>query len=199
MSSRRLIIGLGSGRCGTVSLKELLAAQDRTVALHEHRVLPWVANLNELYQCVEVLGDLDSPVVAGVASYYLPYLDNIRRSLSHFGFHELRVIALQRGLPETVESFMRKTQGRNHWQPSSPEYRQDPKWDRAFPKYSSGLSKHEAIGKYWEDYYTACERERVEIFPLEALNSPEGQAEILSACGFDEPRIKLDIRANAGM
>ena len=196
MDSKRLIIGLGTGRCGTTTIKDLLTIQDRTVALHEHLVLPWEINLNKLYQCLEILAKIDSPVVAGIAFYYLPYLDNIRRSLSQFGFQELRIIALQRNCPDTVKSYMLKTEGLNHWQLGSSSYRKEATWDPAYPKYSYSLSKKEAIEEYWKDYYAACEHEKIAIFPLESLNSFEGQIEILSACGFDAPRTQLGIKSN---
>lgn len=196
MISRRLIIGLGSGRCGTVSLRNLLALQEGTCALHEHFILPWETNYSLLYQAMEVLAGNRYPVVAAVASYYLPYIGDISKSLKHFGFQSMSVVVLRRSQAETVSSFLRKTMGRNHWQTNTGAAK-DSKWDNSFPKYCSSLKKFEAIERYWRDYYSLCYRNGWPVFSTDCLNSESGQRELLVTSGYQNPVISTGIWANS--
>jgi len=49
MEIRKLIIGLGTGRCGTMSLSKLLSMQENTIVSHETGTpLPWDFDLASL-------------------------------------------------------------------------------------------------------------------------------------------------------
>lgn len=191
-----VFLGIGTGRCGTVSLAKLLDAQPDVICTHEERPhLPWdfdwkkkedweafqthVARFKQRQAIARLAGD--------VAFYWLPYLHEMFSS-----FPDLKVICLKRDREETIRSYMKKTQGRNHWMHhDGKKWRLDPIWDKCYPKYDVE-SKEEAIGRYWDDYYRAVEDwarhypDQVRVFSTHVLNSEEGQDEIFAFLGLKE-------------
>lgn len=188
-----LIIGLGTGRCGARSLATLLSRQPSTAVAHESKpLLPWERSSSD--------GDLPKrfgklaarfPQVArigDVACFYLPYAEEILDR-----FEEARFICLRRDRQETIDSFVRllvKTrQGRpmNHWSADREGFDSD-EWDAMFPKYPT-RDMAQAIGLYWDEYYSWCERliaahsQRVRLFETNALNDPAAVREILTFAG----------------
>ena len=63
----RLIIGLGTGRCGTVSLKALLDLQKDTHATHETMLLPHKFNERKFVQYMRKVWGRKTRIVADVA------------------------------------------------------------------------------------------------------------------------------------
>ena len=89
-----------------------------------------------------------------------------------------------------MASYLRRTEGRNHWvRHDGIHWEPDEVWDKAFPKYAID-DKEEAVAQYWEDYYATSERLQRDysgnfrLFPVDALNSREGQRAILSFIGI---------------
>ena len=205
-----IVIGMGSGRSGTKSLAKLLDEQDNAKVTHEYgEPLHW--DLNELHwqlwedrldkwkdarirkewiNQVKINGD--------VASWYLPYIekviqDNFDGLKTPILGLDIKVIVLKRDKDEVIESFDEWTGQGNRWQEKGGDW---PEYDHAFPTYPDGLSKREAIGQYWEDYYETCEwledvTDFVKVFDIDVLNSKEGQQEIFDFLGVDGEYVEV--------
>lgn len=200
---RHLIIGLGTGRCGTVSISNLLSEQENTKVFHEgigklgkDRLLPWetideewwILNIKSLFSC-------DEDHVGDVAFYYLPYVDLLRK---HFSF-QLKLFALKRDREETINSYMKKTKNRNHWyNHDGIKWKKDPVWDKCYPKFDE-KDKYKAIGLYWDYYYKVVEEKGIKVFEYkEVLNNEEHQYNFLKYLDVENPRTNTNIHMNKG-
>lgn len=185
---KRIVLGLGSGRCGTLTLARLLDAQPGFSVTHECIPAPWEFSEASYRKLCEELASRPAPVVGDVASYHLPYVPRFFAD-----FDDVRCVCLRRERAEVVDSFLRITPDRNHWtDPASAfwsdRWRPDPAWDPCFPKYP--LDKAEAIAAYWEEYYAAA-ADLARRFPgrflvadmRDALNNRETQMRILDFVG----------------
>jgi len=198
-----IVIGMGSGRSGTKSLAKLLDEQDNAKVTHEYgEPLHW--DLNQLHwqlwedrlkKWVNTWVDIDSegPIITGdVASWYLPYIEKTVRAELKLKY-KVNVIVLKRDKDDVVESFDEWTGQGNRWQEKGGDW---PEYDHAFPTYPDELSKREAIGQYWEDYYETCEwledvTDFVKVFDIDMLNSKEGQQEIFDFLGIDGEYVEV--------
>lgn len=181
-----LAIGLGTGRCGTVSLAELLDHQPGARVTHERRpLLPWEPD-EALYRArLETFRSDEAALVGDVGPYYLPYAPWLLRDVD-----EVRLVCLQRDRDAVIGSFFARTGRRNHWTADhGSRWRADPEWDRCFPTYATD-SKEEAIGRYWDEYYRRAGElarrhpARFRIFDMEAaLNDRRGQERLLDFVG----------------
>ena len=191
--NKQLIIGLGTGRCGTVSLTNLLVAQGVN-ATHENIRLPWLFS-DEIDTVLNDIISRNENRVSDTALYYLPYIPHIIDKYPNTKF-----ICLRRNKKDTVNSYIRKTQGRNHW---SMEHDMIPNiWDKFYPTYKI-TDKREAIEYYWDEYYLqAIEYESLypnsfKIFQTEdVLNKRLSQLELFKFLGIDNYQIVLNIKEN---
>jgi hypothetical protein len=195
-----LVLGIGTGRCGTHTLAELLNRQPDAFVTHEQRpLLPWHparggpgirARLERFRR--------DRPqrpgLIGDVALFYLLYLEEAIALEPG-----LRVICLERPREEVVASFCRWLDAvhpvpTNHWaaRPSG-GWHHDPIWTRAFPQYATS-DRAEGIRLYWEEYHErVAELSRrfpgnVRVFPIEALNDAAGVRNVLSFAGVAADR-----------
>lgn len=186
---KRVIIGLGTGRCGTHTLTGLLDQQPGTVALHQPKpCLPWHPDYGWYRGVVELIESIEAPVVALVSWFYLNYVPVLARDF------DATFICMQRDRDLTVDSILRLTPQFDNWsnQPVtasvSPEYRD------LFPKYDVS-DKREALERYWAEYYEIAREfeaerpDRVRTFPTEQFNSEAGVAELLAFAGYGEEAI----------
>ncbi len=201
---KRLIIGLGTGRCGTVSLKALLALQQDTHATHEMMLLPHKFNEKKFAAYMGRLSNRKAEISVDVALWNLPYVTAILAE-----YHNAKLICLKRDKDAVVKSYMAKTPKRNHWTQRNSAYWSDKKWPRekrcsygsCYPKFDA--DKEEAIGLYWDYYYTVSEiyeesfPDNFRIFPVEYLNTRDGCESILDFAGYVEMVIKVGIHRNA--
>lgn len=186
---RRLVCGLGTGRCATASLARLLAAQHGWRATHEHKpVLSW--NPADEPRPERHFDDPCYPLRADVGFYYLPH---VRRLAELYG-EAIRFVCLRREREATVASFLRY--GEPQWFTAD-----DPHWGRAFPTHAE-LSFREALVRYWDAYYAESERlaadlgDRFRIFELEQLNHEAGVREILSFARVEDPQVHIGIHVH---
>jgi len=194
----RIFLGIGTGRCGTVSLFKLLANIEGVYCTHEHPpLLPWWVDEDLFRIHAERLESQRSEWAGDVAFYWLPYL-----RLAFERWPDLRIIVLQRERRATIESYMRKTIGRNHWvDHDGTIWRTDSTWDPCYPKARRWserqqkmvplrLSKRALLGLYYDEYYRAA-YEWLKKYPdqifwmdTEDLNTQEGQAELFDFLGI---------------
>ncbi|MGO8744447.1 MAG: hypothetical protein ACLQNE_00525 [Thermoguttaceae bacterium] len=197
----QLIVGLGTGRCGTQSLAVILSRQDRAQVTHERHgpAIAWQGDHERVAAFVqECLAASDLDLVGDVAFYYLPYVEHIL-SLAP----ETRFVCLKRERKPTVDSYLVWTRRRNHWtEHDGTKWKLDD-WDRCYPKYPMG-SKREAVDRYWDEYYDraglleSAHPRSFRVFPTESLNTATGQQEMFEFLGLpgDARRIILDVRKN---
>lgn len=183
-----VIIGLGTGRCGTVSLSQLLSKQTSCRVTHENQakqLLPWIVNQQQFNKyCKSILSQSNEYDVIGDVSFYnLPYVN-----LYLERFPGVKFIVLKRPKEQVVNSYMIKTKKWNNWQKHSNAKN---RWFKTFPKYSEDLTKEQALGMYYDDYYKLCD----DIIPPESrydistasLNNRSACIEMLKFCGFTDP------------
>lgn len=193
VNNNQLIIGLGSGRCGTSSLSILLNEQNNCVSSHEslEHNYTWGQNFSTINNIIKQRF-INNKFVAETASYLLPNVDEFIEF-----YPNVKFIILKRGMIETVKSFMYKTRNRNHWQTHNGTKYNHCRWDRSFPKFEAKNKQH-AIELYWEMYYDLCStinRDRCFYINTPDLNDESICTEMLRWCGFTGPIYK-NILAN---
>jgi len=199
----KMIFGLGTGRCGTVSLSELFNKQSGVCSTHEGQFLPWEHDLVAFYQGIlKEIFIAGKPTAAPVAFYWIKYLGNIFRDV-----RDPKVIVLKRRREEVVASFAGMYQDRNYWSdPKSDKFTgRDPgitPLGEMFPSYP--LSKEEALGAYWDTYYDIAESwikrfpERMIIVDTYSMfNDKKYQRAVLKFLGIKRPVIDINIKKNA--
>lgn len=197
----KIIIGCGTGRCGTVSLSVLLNSQSGFRVGHESVRMPWDFNKNYAAMALSFFLNSDK-IVGDIASWYLPYMKYFLTKEDR-----VKVICLKRSKEEVVKSFIRKTgwKDANHWTEKTSSYYQssfkEQAFDMHFPKYDLPLKK--ALEKYWNDYYEWAERlqqrfeGRFKIFDCSlVLNSENHQKQLFDFLEVENPNILLGIKAN---
>ena len=178
-----LVCGLGTGRCGTKSLAELLR-RNGFDAVHERKpALAWEDEPNPFRH----FRKRNSAWFADVGFYYLPH---VRRLMEYFG--EMRFVCLKRDRRETIESFVRRRPEETHW---FADDGQPDGWDRSFPTYNCEFAA--AVGRYWDDYYREAESlqcHRFRVYQMENLNCPRCVEDLLRFVGVDDPNVVTGIR-----
>lgn len=166
----KLKLGLGTGRCGTVSLSKLIDAEHEQLPM-----LPWLRNRDIFEMHLRAL--YANEVERSVALFYLKHIPWIFEEVD-----DVRAVCLKRDREGTIESFLKKVNNHNHWQPQGNKNN----WTKCFPTYEEVDSKAKAIGLYWDDYYDLAQKysakygERFEIVEMSALNSEDGQEKIFN-------------------
>lgn len=190
---KNIIIGLGTGRCGTVSLTNLLSLQDSCVANHEYRMKNqarvWGNNFTALKEYID---NKSEKFVCEVSFYNLPEVDRLIDR-----YNNVKFIIMKRDKQETIDSYMKKTIGRNHWQEHDGTRYRYCEWDSAYPKFN-GNDKADSIGMYWDMYYHLCDHIDQSLCYTMNTNDLNDEAkclDMLSFCGFKSPKY-LKIKLN---
>ncbi|MDX1641754.1 MAG: sulfotransferase [Balneolaceae bacterium] len=199
---KKIVFGIGTGRCGTVSLCKLLNTQKNANITHEDKEeLPWEFSKEIIDRKLNNIRGRNGKYVGDIAFYYLPYVEYIIEKIPSVKF-----ICLERKKEEVVKSYMKKTWGRNHWvNHKGIRWRKDPKWDKCYPKYDV-LFKKSALRKYWDDYHQKS-LQLEQLYPKNfklmnmrfALNTREGVLELLKFIQITDNDIIVEkrIKANA--
>lgn len=192
----RIVLGLGTGRCGTKSLARLLNAQPGFSVTHEARpILPWQGTQHGLESKIARMWGRKGRAVGDVCFSYLPYIERAFRT-----FPNLVAVCMQRQREATVQSLMRKTVGRNHWGIHGPDDRRDARWDACFPTYPE-RDKEAAVRRYWDEYACAAATleakypERFRVVDLDALNDEAQVRELLRFVAPDLARPRIVVGA----
>lgn len=192
---KNIIIGLGTGRCGTVSLTNLFKSQSSCVAEHEYTAHNsqhgevWGDNFMELVDYIESKSE---KFVCEISFYNLPYIDQLIDR-----YDDVKFIIMKRDRQETINSYLKKTINRNHWQEHDGTRYKYCKWDSAYPKFE-GADKADSIGMYWDYYYETCSNINQALcynLNLDDLNNEGKCLDMLSFCGFVSPKY-LNIKLN---
>lgn len=194
-----IIVVLGTGRCGTKSLHTLLNEQPGVTSTHEfggQLLLPWRPDQRLFKQALQVLMTADTPIVASVASFQLPYVHMFREALPN---KTLKFVCLERDRTEVIESFMAWTGRKNHWQPR-PEFPNV--YDHCFPTCNKSITKQGAIGKYWSQYHGTAKQQEEQfddfgIFKTDSLNSRMELEALFNWLGLKDFHTKI-FRENKG-
>lgn len=199
--TRRLIVGLGTGRCGTHSLAKLLSIQPETVAFHQPLpCLPWQIDEDAFAVTRRTVDEAfgQAPIVGLVGWYYLNYVD---RFMDHYATTS---IALRRDRAATVASVLRTTRGHDNWSATPSEPDANTTHRHLFPQFPAP-DKQTAVEQYYDDYYqrvaSLADRSAraVGTFDTEALNTVDGVGALLTFAGYgSEAVIRTEIREDAG-
>lgn len=193
---KRLIIGIGSGRCGTHSLAELLALQPGTSSFHQPKpCLPWYTDFGWYGETRRFIDGQDAQTVGLVAWYYLNYLDLFIRD------YDTRVIVLRRERAATVASISRLTTEFDNWSSRPPSASITASYRTLFPQFDVE-DKTEALGRYYDLYYRTSDAhaqrrpQLVHTWSTDDLNSAERVQELLTFAGYgSDATIRTEIRA----
>ncbi len=196
--NKQLIISIGTGRCGSVSLSKFLSAQEYVSVLHEGRLdshkirklIKWGNDEDNLFEWLEFLLSLDeNKFVGDTGMYYLPYIEQIIDK-----YPQVKIIVMERDKGEVVKSYIKKTIGRNHWfDHDGKEWDKDDKWDPCYPKYDI-INKEKALEKYWEDYKNQTNNlilkfpDKIKKWTIQSLNTLNGKNEILNFLNYNLDR-----------
>ncbi|KPK68180.1 hypothetical protein AMJ82_08950 [candidate division TA06 bacterium SM23_40] len=171
-----IIVGLGSGRCGTKSLAAILGLP------HEAVALPWEHDERLFRAAMSKL----SRTGGDVGCYWLTYAERVLET-----FPDTRFICLKRPRKETVASWVRRFAGAETFDLFVMHLDDEARIHapRMFPDYGDRPIA-EAAGLYWDEYYEKAEKlqERYQqcfrIFSMSpVLNEPMAQAEMLRFVG----------------
>jgi hypothetical protein len=186
--SKTLIIGLGTGRCGSLSLSYFLNNQPGIKVLHEgainyqahplkwyndhENVLKWIKNIEKLSDSSQYFGD--------IGMYFLPYVDFLIEQ-----FPRSKFICLKREREAVIQSYLKWTQDHNPWYEYNREaWRKNNIWDDAFPKFNEP-NKSKAVGLYWDMYYEEIDKlikkypQNICCFHTQLLNDINTRSDIL--------------------
>jgi hypothetical protein len=185
---RTIFVGCGTGRCGTTSLTKLIGGCKDAVCAHERRpLLPWIFNDDLFQERVQWFSSSTARITGDVAYFYLPYLEKLIGV-----FPNMKVVCIERGRQEVIDSFMWKTRWQNRWHNhDGVEWVKDNVWDPTFPKYDT-TDKAEAIGAYWDEYRRRIRRiakkfpATVQTINMEELNTTQGQQKIFDFLALPE-------------
>ena len=209
---KNIVIGLGSGRCGTLSLSVIMNAQYSSCVTHEAYIkLPWVPLLGYLAINLKIVqGQHTGFWVGDVAPYYLNYTDTIFK-----WFPGAKMVCLKRDKEATVKSLLSCTDyfdsnhftstSSKHWDPSlwNLDSTESRTWRPCFPKYDA--NDYDAACMYWDEYYKKAYEyeekypEGFKIFDTDkTLNTSEGQQEMLNFAGFASAFCLMDLKIFKG-
>ena len=207
MNNKKVILGIGTGRCGTVSLSDLLNQQENAFFSHELKIkiqkevdynipLPWQYDKKKFDSDWHSILNYDGKYVGDVSMFWLPYLEKILDNSEG-----LKVICLQRDKQEVVNSYLKKTEGRNHWIKHDGKQWDSCPWDKSYPNFEAS-NKEDALKKYWDYYYELVDDlikkypDRIKIFQMKDLNNAKQVEDLLVFAGFENKRIISNIQKN---
>jgi hypothetical protein len=184
-----IIIGLGTGRCGTNTLARILS-DNGVLATHEAFTFEWEFNhvkFNSAAKCFE-----REECVSDVGFYWVNYADSFIKL-----FPKSKFVCLKRDKDKVIASFDRKTPHHNWWTDPDSDYWDGLKWHytsrmKMMPKYNAG--KIDAIARYYDDYYFLANGlfmtypNNFKIYNTdEVLNDEYTQEKMFKFIGIDKP------------
>ena len=205
---KSLLMGLGTGRCGTMSLATILDAQYSTsISFEGYYKLPWLANIDSLKHTIKNISMHAGETVGDVGFYYLPYVEKIIELTG-----DAKFVCIKRDKDETIASQIRAGQSLYHMHIVAQDSKhfdsdachlnneENRTFRNSFPKYD--LPLEDAWAQYHDDYYEKADYfERVypgtfKVFDMDSvLNTYDGQLEMLKWAGlkrqFVLPKVQI--------
>ncbi len=192
---KQLIISIGTGRSGSVSLSQFLSHQQKMRVLHEGKIeetesrtlIKWENDTDKLFNWLNYLLTFNSNeyFYGDTGMYYLPYIKLIIHK-----YPNVKIIGLVRDKEDVVNSYLNKTKGRNHWyNHNGKDWKKDNKWDPCYPKYNES-DKKKALELYWEEYDKSTKNlqkefpKQVKMWTIGEFNTENGKTEILDFIGY---------------
>ena len=185
-----MFIGIGTGRCGTVSLSKIIGGCDGCCVFHEanwkgkqhklNKPLPWlfdqrlaeerISNMKKRASLFSLFGD--------VAFYYLNYLDYFIEN-----YPNLKIVHIYRDKDLVIDSYLAKTSREtskkdyDNWTEGAENA--DDIWTPCFPQYKVS-SKKDGIGLYYSEYINTAKKYKDRMFEIhvEDINTLEGQGSL---------------------
>lgn len=189
-SQKRLVIVIGTGRSGSVSLYQLLSQQSGVAFSHEESpLLPWKTSVGLFHRKINKILKRKSSIVGDICHSWLPYIPMLIEC-----YPAARVIFLERDCEAVVSSYLNKLKRKkkNHWtQEHGKQWRRDSRFDPTFPKYGH-MELRAAIRRYCVEYLQSVDA-LIERYPGRirkwkteaALNQPEAASELLAFVGIE--------------
>ena len=198
---KRLILGLGPGKCGTMSLATLLDSQIDATVTHEEFAERMRRHFNNacLLMALKEMLARETGIIGDVAYYWLHYVKGLLL------YSSTKFICLKRARNEVIESHWTELDGSPIEKPPTfPGMKTvginligDTLLSEDSPITMQSVKEH--TGKMWDSYYQRAEHfermrpENFRIFPIEDLNSEEGVKEILNFAGFPEDKQVIEV------
>lgn len=198
----KLVIGAGSGRCGTTSFAHFLNAQKGAIVSHETFTnrIPWDRAGQKVYVDKLIRRGQNSK-----ARYFGDVALQWTNNIPYLVEKGAKVVILKRERDDVVRSFLQKSRSRNNWQPPGAGGTPKAPWFNCFPKFD-GPSKAEALGQYWDHIYqelvpSSLDKygsDNILVVYVDALNNERGLKKILDWIGIDpeDQAIKVGIHRN---
>lgn len=189
---QKLIIGLGTGRCGTTSLCRLLGLQNNSHFTHEFGASPlvnWQSNKIDFDKIYQKLRVRKEKFIGDVAFYNLPYW----KYILDLKEYDTKFIILKRNKQDVIKSYMRTTTSNNPFLEHDRTKWKIYGWDKCYPKMNTS-DKEEAISMYYDYYYGLCRKipsDTCYWFNTDMLNDQEECVKLLKWCGFKEPKFNI--------
>ena len=198
---KQLVIGAGTGRCGTTTLAKLLDLQPGGVVTHERLAskFHWNKPAEAQRKILQTFRSCDRGLVGDVALQHgccMPFWCD----------QGAKLIVMKRDIPGYLASWKRKAGNRNNWQPpgegGTPR---KARWYHCFPKFSGHANRKEALIAYWNFYYNELVPPVAEAYPdqvlvcyVDVFNTVRGQRQLLDFCGVprEEQVIKVGMKKN---
>lgn len=187
---QNLIIGLGTGRCGTASLCRLLQLQNNSNFTHEFGVsalVNWKYNKIDFDKIRQHLRLRKEQFIGDVAFYNLPYWKYILDLKEEY---DTKFIVLKRNKQDVIKSYMRTTIANNPFLEHDGEKWKFYEWDKCYPKMNTS-DKEAAISMYYDHYYDLCRKipsDKCYWFNTDMLDNQEQCIKLIEWCGFNEPK-----------
>lgn len=207
MEVKSLIIGLGTGRCGTTTMASILDHQKGVMAEHEYLcekegppscVNDWSNVKSKLIRLLDEADNKNAHTACDIALYHLWYVERI---MEEFSFLDIKFLVLERDLSGMVQSFLRKMSNRKGRGKSRNPFNgpRDYKWDYAFPDYEDIPEERSdlAFERYWYHYMyevarvSKIPRGGIHKVPTGKLNDEEVVKKALKHCGISNPDLSI--------
>ena len=182
-SCPNVVIGCGSGRSGTLSLKHLLDSQPDSMFSHEALPMPWNRNPDIHEEMIGRLFERDSGFIGDVGYYWINYVEDMLSAKP-----DAKFICLERDRQEVIESMWARSRGLNTHPTSD--------WFMMYPRYDT--DRKNAIGLMWDEYFEMAHGlgykypETFHVFNMDVLNTKDGVNNLLDFAGF--PKDKRDLQ-----
>ena len=197
-----LVIGVGTGRCGTKSLTRLLSVQKSTFSTHERfgSQVRWDCPSNLWpYRLWLDTERNERDVVADIHFVWTSHIDTFLRWANNDN-RKVRIVALKRDVDEVVDSYDKWKPNSDHWSFHGYRDTKPDQWDKCYPTFDTE-NKREGIRKFWHRVYNIIDQyrsdKRVSLFRTEDLNTEEGVRDILEFIGYEDPKVEVGVKVKS--